>query len=73
MTWQDFLEAIDEVCGQYGIPVCNMSKEVGISAYSDTDYYYWNKQNGYHDAHPKQVAADVIAKYVANWLRNHYS
>ena len=73
MTWQDFLKAIDDVCGKYGIPVCNMSKEVGISAYSDTDYYYWNKQNGYHDAHPKQVTADVIAKYVANWLRNTYS
>ena len=73
MTWYDFLKAIDDVCGRYGIPVCNMSKEVGISAYSDTDYYYWNAQNGYHDAHPKQEAADVIAKYVANWIRNHYS
>lgn len=73
MTWNDFLRAIDDVCGKYGIPVCDMSKEVGISAYSDTDYYYWNAQNGYHDAHPKQVGADVIAKYVANWLRNNFS
>lgn len=73
MEWNDFLRAIDDVCGKYGIPVCDMSKEVGISAYSDTDYYYWNAQNGYHDAHPKQVGADVIAKYVANWLRNNFS
>lgn len=73
MTWNDFLKAIDDVCNRYGIPVCDMSKEVGISAYSDTDYYYWNAQNGYHDAHPKQVGADVIAKYVANWLRNNFS
>ena len=73
MAWNDFLKAIDDVCNKHGIPVCDMSKEVGISAYSDTDYYYWKQQNGYHDAHPKQVGADVIAKYVANWIRNHYS
>lgn len=73
MTWQDFVNAVSEVCSYYSIPVCDMSNNLGISPYSDFNYKFWKSQNGgLHDAHPTQLGADRIAVFVARYLENNF-
>lgn len=58
----------------FSIPVCDLSLVVGISPYNDTDYLYWAKYNNneYHSPHPTQIASDLIAKPIANFIKSHF-
>lgn len=58
----------------FSIPVCDLSLVVGISPYNDTNYEYWAKynDNDFHSPHPTQIASDLYAKSIANFIKSHF-
>ena len=73
-TWQSFVQAQREVAEYYSIPICYLSKELGITPQMDTNYEYWGEWTpaGTHSPHPKQSAHDAIARVVASWIKAHF-
>lgn len=69
VTFEQWTDAIKEVAKYYSIPVCDLYNNLGISPYMDDNFEYWRVfQTHYHNPHPTQLCADIIADYVSNWI-----
>jgi lysophospholipase L1-like esterase len=68
-------DMIREVANYYSIPVLDLSKESQLSPYLDDEYELFRRfqTTEFHDAHPTQAGADIIAKTVANFINSKYS
>lgn len=76
-NWKYYREALLQVADYYSIPVCDLSKELGMSPYIDSGYEYWRKQDykgneGLHSAHPTQRGANLYADVIANFINSHF-
>ena len=71
--WPEYKKALYEVAEYYSVPICELSKEMGMSPYADDQYQYWPEeaykgQEGFHSAHPSQKGADLYADVIANYM-----
>lgn len=74
-NWNLWVNAMKEVSEYYSIPICDLSKELGVSPYMDTNFEYWREESGKpgkHNAHPTQLCADQIAKCISNFINRMF-
>lgn len=75
LKWDAYAQAIKDVAEYYSVSVLDLSKEMGVNIYSDTDCQYWigNIDNpAGRNPHPTQLGADVIARTVANFIQRKF-
>lgn len=71
--WKGYRKAMREVAEYYSIPICDLSKELGMSPYADDQYEYWREESykgkdGLHSAHPTQKGADLYADCISRYM-----
>ena len=71
--WSSFKEAVYEVTEYYGIPICELNKELGISQNGDPSFQYWFRSGNNHSAHPSQNGADLFASVISNFINSHFA
>lgn len=74
-NWYLWVNAMKEVADYYSIPICDLSKDLGVSPYMDDDFEYWREESGKpgkHNAHPTQLCADQIAKCISNFINRMF-
>lgn len=67
--WDAWNEAIRHVARRYSLPVCDLHAELGVCPETDPRYEYWYRRPDCHSPHPTQACANVIARFVAAWIR----
>lgn len=75
-NWESYVEAMRKTANYFSIPCLDLSSEMGISIYSDTQCLYWRGNYGQfcdRNPHPTQECADVIAECVSNYIYSHFS
>lgn len=69
----NFRQALIEVANYYSIPILDLSHEMGVSCYADSEYKYWANTTEGHSPHLTQLGADVVAPVVASFINSHFS
>lgn len=73
--FKEYVKAMDDMAQYFSIPVCDLSRRIGVSPFNDSDYTYWRKyaSNEFHTPHPTQITSHLIAESVSCFIKSYFN